>query len=230
METLSEQAFKPEAVITGVQGPWTWILLLLWPAVPEHVQAFAPQHRGMDIWLLIHGCLEDTVSAQVLGPQDTALDGIPPFPRQSCPLRLSEHSAVFYKKLLQNNTYDSEGFSANSVYINCKIWVVKKLPAVSAVTVKLYIKTLLSITKIFPLYHVNNENRQMSAIKGNHLVEVSCVWWNEKYKLFPTPPAIDYLIEKSQNSNKLLIIFPYCKLLKSLCKCFCFIMINISVT
>lgn len=79
-------------------------LLFLWPGVPEHAQAFTPQYRDMDIWLSIHSCPRDTGSAQALGPQDTSLAEIHPFPRQSCPLRLSEHSAVFYKKLFYNNT------------------------------------------------------------------------------------------------------------------------------
>lgn len=37
----------------------------------------------------------------------------------------------------------------------------------------------------------------MSAIKTNHSLEVSSVWRNKKQKLFLTPPAMDYLTEKS---------------------------------
>lgn len=137
METSSKKAFKPEAVLTGVQGPWAWILLLLWPPVPENAPLFTSQHRGMDIWLFTHSCLGDTVSVQL--PQNTPLAGIFLFSSQSYPLRLSEYSAVFYKKLFYNKTYhDSEGFSTNSVCIRCKIWVVKKLPAVAAVTLRVY--------------------------------------------------------------------------------------------
>lgn len=119
METSSEKSFHPDPVINDVQGPWTWILLLLWPAALEHAQAFAPQHKSVDSWLLTHSCLGDIVLEKILGPQDTLFAGIHLFPRQSCPLSLSEHSAVFY--LSTRTLIMTQEFSTNSVCIKCNI-------------------------------------------------------------------------------------------------------------
>lgn len=106
-ETSSEKAFHPDPVINDVQGPWTWILLLLWPAAPEHAQAFAPQHKSMDSWLLTHSCLGDTVSEKILAPQDTLLAGIHLFPRQSSE---SFRAQCWFVLVHKNTYYDSRIF------------------------------------------------------------------------------------------------------------------------
>lgn len=79
-----------QSLITWSARARDWVLLLLWPAVPEHAQVFAPQHGGKDI----QGCLEDTASWDIGSTGHAACWDLS-LPRQSCPLELSEHSAFF---------------------------------------------------------------------------------------------------------------------------------------